>query len=187
MGNSHYRNWWKFSGKQNADTAIHRRAGPGLLQACLEVPEVAAGTGRRCPVGQVRVTPGFRLDIDYVIHAVAPEYGQYYLHQPGTLHDTEQATVLLAATYERILQAAESNGVEALALPALSVGVGKFPAADATQVAVSACKQHAMATAGAGGGGGGGSLKHVEFVLLERYVYSAWRRAAEAHGLTAAP
>eukprot|EP00798_Chlamydomonas_sp_ICE-L_P014755 gene14756-20804_t len=52
--------------------AIHRAAGPELLEACREIPEIRPGV--RCPTGESRITPGFDLDADYVIHTVGPIY-----------------------------------------------------------------------------------------------------------------
>ena len=52
------------------DGAIHDAAGPELLAACLAIPEVRPGV--RCPTGEARVTPAFRLPVQYVIHAVGP-------------------------------------------------------------------------------------------------------------------
>ena len=54
------------------DGAIHRAAGPELYEACLKVPEVRPGI--RCPTGEARITPGFKLPAKYVIHTVGPVY-----------------------------------------------------------------------------------------------------------------
>ena len=100
---------------------------------------------------------------------VAPEYNQHYLHQPEVLHSAEQAAELLSQTYVNVLQAAEEEGLQALAVPALSVGVGKYPAPEAAAIAAGTCLKHA-----------GGSLRYLEFVLLERYVYGAWQSEVDA-------
>ena len=57
-------------GGGGVDGAIHRAAGPELLDACRAVPEVAPGV--RCPAGEARITPGFRLNARHVIHTVGP-------------------------------------------------------------------------------------------------------------------
>src|SRR5436189_6166415 len=57
-------------GGGGVDGAIHRAAGPRLLQACRAVPEVRPGV--RCPTGEARITPGFDLAAKYVIHTVGP-------------------------------------------------------------------------------------------------------------------
>src|SRR5919106_340164 len=57
-------------GGGGVDGAIHRAAGPELLAACRAVPEVRSGI--RCPTGEARITPGFRLPARYVVHTVGP-------------------------------------------------------------------------------------------------------------------
>ncbi|CAN1858356.1 Macro domain-containing protein XCC3184 [Linum perenne] len=52
--------------------AIHRAAGPELREACFKVPEVSSGI--RCPTGEARITPGFKLPASHVIHTVGPIY-----------------------------------------------------------------------------------------------------------------
>src|SRR6266446_8168411 len=64
-------NEWMLGGG-GVDGAIHRAAGPELLEACRAIPEVRPGV--RCPTGEARVTPGFRLPARYVIHAVGPRF-----------------------------------------------------------------------------------------------------------------
>ncbi|OMO90022.1 Appr-1-p processing [Corchorus olitorius] len=59
-------------GGGGADGAIHSAAGPELLEACYKVPEVAPDV--RCPTGEARITPGFKLPAAYVIHTVGPIY-----------------------------------------------------------------------------------------------------------------
>src|SRR6187399_256182 len=57
-------------GGGGVDGAIHRAAGPRLLDACRAIPEVRPGV--RCPTGEARITPGFRLPARFVIHTVGP-------------------------------------------------------------------------------------------------------------------
>src|SRR5262245_45086954 len=59
-------------GGGGVDGAIHRAAGPELLDACKQVPEVRPGV--RCPTGSARITPGFLLPANWVIHTVGPVY-----------------------------------------------------------------------------------------------------------------
>ncbi|MBO6052369.1 MAG: macro domain-containing protein, partial [Clostridia bacterium] len=59
-------------GGGGVDGAIHRAAGTELYEACLKVPEVRSGV--RCPTGEARITPGFRLPAKFVIHTVGPVY-----------------------------------------------------------------------------------------------------------------
>src|SRR5262245_7623414 len=57
-------------GGGGVDGAIHRAAGPELVEACRGVPELRPGV--RCPTGEARITPGFRLRARFVIHTVGP-------------------------------------------------------------------------------------------------------------------
>src|SRR6187455_720212 len=57
-------------GGGGVDGAIHRAAGPRLLDACRAIPEVRPGV--RCPTGEARITPGFSLPVKWVIHTVGP-------------------------------------------------------------------------------------------------------------------
>ena len=68
-------------GGGGVDGAIHRAAGHELYEACLKVPEVRPGV--RCPTGEARITPGFKLPAKFVIHTVGPVYrdGQYVFVQ----------------------------------------------------------------------------------------------------------
>ena len=71
-------------GGGGVDGAIHRAAGPELLAACRQVPEVRPGV--RCPTGECRLTPGFKLPASHVIHTVGPVWdgGGYGEPAPGT-------------------------------------------------------------------------------------------------------
>ena len=105
-------------GGGGVDGAIHRAAGPGLLEEC------RAHGG--CPTGEVRVTGGHRLPARWVIHAVGPVW------RGGDVGEAD----LLAACYRRAVAAARDLGAGALAFPAISTGVYGYPAAEAAQVAV---------------------------------------------------
>src|SRR5690348_13727226 len=59
-------------GGGGVDGAIHRAAGPRLLDACRAIPETRAGV--RCPTGEARITPGFDLPARFVIHTVGPAW-----------------------------------------------------------------------------------------------------------------
>ncbi|HEV2737068.1 MAG TPA: O-acetyl-ADP-ribose deacetylase [Candidatus Elarobacter sp.] len=105
-------------GGGGVDGAIHRAAGPELLQACR-----ALGG---CPTGEVRVTPGFRLKAKHVIHAVGPVWHGGDSGEP----------VLLASAYRAALLAAEEFGAHEVAFPAISTGVYGYPLDAATTIAV---------------------------------------------------
>ena len=111
-------------GGGGVDGAIHRVAGPRLLQACRALPEVRPGV--RCPTGEARITPGFDLPARFVIHTVGPVW-----HGGG-----EGEADLLAACYRNSLRLALEHGLESLAFPAISCGVYGYPVRDAARVAV---------------------------------------------------
>lgn len=115
-------------GGGGVDGAIHRAAGPGLLEACRAVPEVRSGV--RCPTGQARITGGHRLPARYVIHTVGPVW------RGGTSGEPE----LLAACYRESLRLAEAHGIGSIAFPAISCGVYGYPPELAVQVAVHAVR-----------------------------------------------
>jgi O-acetyl-ADP-ribose deacetylase len=112
-------------GGGGVDGAIHRAAGPELLTACRALPQTRPGV--RCPTGEARITPGFRLPAKFVIHTVGPVW------QGGENGEAE----LLASCYRESLRLARENSVTSIAFPAISCGVYGYPliAAVATAVA----------------------------------------------------
>ena len=86
-------------GGGGVDGAIHRAAGPGLLDECRALPEVRPGV--RCPTGEARITGGHRLPARFVIHTVGPVW------HGGTAREPE----LLAACYANALRLAREEGI----------------------------------------------------------------------------
>lgn len=111
-------------GGGGVDGAIHRAAGPELYEACLKVPEVRPGV--RCPTGEARITPGFRLPAKFVIHTVGPVY------RDGRHGEPE----LLAACYRNALALAAENHCRSIAFPSISTGVYGYPIEEATRIAI---------------------------------------------------
>ncbi len=111
-------------GGSGVDGAIQRAAGRELFEACLKVPEVRPGV--RCPTGEARITPGFRLPAKFVIHTVGPVY------RDGR-HDEPE---LLAACYRNSLALAAENHCRSIAFPCISTGVYGYPIEDAARIAV---------------------------------------------------
>jgi O-acetyl-ADP-ribose deacetylase (regulator of RNase III) len=105
-------------GGGGVDGAIHRAAGPELLEACRRIGG--------CPTGEARITPGFRLPARHVIHTVGPVwYGG----------DRGEAN-LLASCYRRSLALAAEHELATIAFPGISTGIYSYPLEDATRIAV---------------------------------------------------
>lgn len=115
-------------GGGGVDGAIHRAAGPELLAACRALPEVEPGV--RCPTGEARITPGFRLPARFVIHTVGPVWHGGTHGEPA----------LLAACYRHSVELATSYDLHTLAFPAISCGVYGYPTERAAQVSVQALR-----------------------------------------------
>ena len=112
------------------DNAIHTCAGVQLRQACAEI---MGAQGHPEPVGQAKLTPGFKLPARHVIHTVGPK-----ISGPLTGKDKEQ----LASCYRSCLHLAESSGLKSLALCGISTGEFRFPPYEAARIAVAEVKQH---------------------------------------------
>ncbi len=111
-------------GGGGVDGAIHRAAGPELLAACQNVPEVRPGV--RCPTGEACITLGFRLAARHVIHTVGPVWRGGAKGEPA----------LLAACYRNSLALARDHGLRSVAFPAISCGVFGYPIEEACAIAV---------------------------------------------------
>jgi len=110
-------------GGGGVDGAIHRAAGPQLLDACRALPEIRPGM--RCPTGEVRQTPAFSLPAKHVFHTVGPVWQDGLRDEPA----------LLANCYWKSLQLAEKLDVESIAFPAISCGVFGYPLHQAAHIA----------------------------------------------------
>ena len=111
-------------GGGGVDGAIHKAAGPCLLEECRKM--------NGCPTGEARITRGYRLPARWVIHTVGPVW------RGGGAGEPE----LLASCYRTCLQLAGERGIRTISFPAISTGIYGYPAEPAARIALREVKQH---------------------------------------------
>lgn len=138
-------------GGGGVDGAIHRAAGPALLEACRQLGG--------CATGDAKATGAGRLPARWVIHTVGPVYRDGRHGEPD----------LLASCHRRSLGVAADLGATSVAFPAVSCGVYGYPPAEAAPVAMAATREALAAHPG---------IALVRFVLFGDDTYRAFEAAA---------
>jgi O-acetyl-ADP-ribose deacetylase (regulator of RNase III) len=135
-------------GGGGVDGAIHRAAGPSLLEECMRIGH--------CPTGDAVITGAGRMKAKHIIHTVGPVwYG-------GNKNEPE----LLASCYRKSLLLAEEKGLESIAFPNISTGVYGYPKEQAAQTAVAAVNETLKETPG---------IKKIIFVCFDNENYSLYK------------
>jgi O-acetyl-ADP-ribose deacetylase (regulator of RNase III) len=136
-------------GGGGVDGAIHRAAGPGLLEACRRL--------NGCETGEARITPGFQLPARHVIHTVGPVW------RGGTHNEPE----LLRQCYLKSLELAAAHQLRTIAFPNISTGVYGFPKQLAAEIATGAVKSWLKQP---------GTLEEVIFVVFDHENHTLYQK-----------
>lgn len=139
-------------GGGGVDGAIHRAAGPKLLEECRML--------HGCKTGQAKITKAYNLSCKYVIHTVGPVWNN------GAYYDEKE---MLANCYRNSLQLAVENQIRSIAFPSISTGVYRFPVEQAAQTAMKAVQAFLEANPG--------KVEDVIWVLFDENTENAYRKA----------
>jgi len=135
-------------GGGGVDGAIHRAAGPELLEECRSLGG--------CRPGEAKITRGYRLPARFIIHTVGPFWNG------GKRGEAE----VLANCYRNSLGVAVKNGVKTIAFPAISCGAYRYPIAEAAKIAVATTQEFLQAHS---------EMEKVIFVVLDDEIFAIYR------------
>jgi len=142
-------------GGEGVDGAIHRTAGPQLLEACKKLSG--------CQTGEAKITKGYNLPAKYVIHTVGP------IWQGGGYDEEEK----LAFCYQNSLKLATENNIGSIAFPSVSTGAYGFPIGKAASIALREVKKFL---------GENKTIKEVTFVLFSERDFQIYQKTEKARG-----
>ncbi len=140
-------------GGGGVDGAIHRAAGPKLLEEC----RFLSG----CETGKAKITNAYKLPCEYVIHTPGPRW------RGGNKKERE----LLASCYWSCLELAVKNGIRRIAFPSISTGIYQFPLEEAARIAVHTTKEFVSEHPG--------ELDVIKWVLFDDRTFEAYRKELE--------
>lgn len=140
-------------GGGGVDGAIHRAAGPELLEECRRIGG--------CATGEARITKGYNLPAKHVIHTVGPVWR-------GGTHNED---ALLAGCYRNAFALADAHDLCSIAFPAISTGVYGFPPERAAAIAMRETRKYLDA---------GGTLQHIIFAAFSDMAERVLREARNA-------
>lgn len=135
-------------GGGGVDGAIHRAAGPELLEECRKL--------NGCKTGEAKITKGYKLPAKFVIHTVGPVWNG------GNRNEDK----LLVNCYKNSLKLADENKIKTIAFPAISTGVYRFPTERATKIAVTEIKKFLVSN---------DSIEKVIFVCFDEETYEVYQ------------
>lgn len=143
-------------GGGGVDGAIHHAAGRALLKECR--------TLGGCPTGEAKITKGYNLPAQWVIHTVGPVW------RDGKHGEDD----LLASCYRNSLALVAEHGICTIAFPAISTGVYGFPMERAARIAVKEVKDFL---------GRNAQVEEITLVCFDRFAYDAFAKALEESGI----
>lgn len=142
-------------GKRNRiDTLVHQAAGSALKDECQKL--------NGCAVGDAKVTKGYNLQADWVVHTVVPDWQE----------DSEQATAILSQCYQKSLFLALEKSAKTIAFPALGTGTGNFPPDQAAEIAIATALEFLNRHF---------NLQQVRFVCNDEQMYQQFVQTLQNH------
>ena len=144
---------WPQERASSPGPAIHRAAGPELLEECRHLSG--------CETGKAKMTKAYKLPCDYVIHTPGPVW------RGGQKKERER----LASCYRSCLELAVKNGIRSIAFPSISTGIYGFPIDEAAKIAVETSKAFVSEHPG--------ELDVIKWVLFDDITFAAYKDAIE--------